>query len=145
VYLLLVPTPTVTPRMVFALTNDNPNFCSIIKNRQIVSETSWADYCLPFKACVLYNYNEISFVTLCMGIRYFCKCNLHSTTNIFYDLIVLNKCLLYLYKYKLDAETKVTKRFRNPRAWGCSVPSEARVLLRARGFLNRLVTVGRGV
>ena len=48
-------------------------------------------------------------------------------------------------KYKLDAETKVTKRFRNPRAQGCSVPSEARALLRARGFLNRLVTVGRGV
>ena len=47
--------------------------------------------------------------------------------------------------YKLDAETKVTKRFRNPRARGCSVPSEARALLRARGFLNRLVTVGRGV
>ena len=38
-------------------------------------------------------------------------------------------------KYKLDAETKVTKRFRNPRARGCSVPSEARALLRARGFL----------
>ena len=48
-------------------------------------------------------------------------------------------------KYKLDAETKVTKRFRNPRARGCSVLSEVRALLRARGFLNRLLTVGRGV
>ena len=47
-----------------------------------------------------------------------------------------------LSKYKLDAETKVTKRFRNPRARGCSVLSEARALLRARGFLNRLITVG---
>ena len=53
--------------------------------------------------------------------------------------------LLQASIYKLDAETKVTKRFRNPRARGCSVPSEARALLRARGFLNRLVTVGRGV
>ena len=49
------------------------------------------------------------------------------------------------HTYKLDAETKVTKRFRNPRARGCSVPSEARALLRAHGFLNRLVTVGQGV
>ena len=55
----------------------------------------------------------------------------------------INEALLHTYK--LDAETKVTKRFRNPRARGCSVPSEARALLRAHGFLNRLVTVGRGV
>ena len=71
---------------------------------------------------------------------------------------ILNACVLVYYVflsdqwvsphviiYKLDAETKVTKWFRNPRARGCSVPSEARALLRARGFLNRLVTVGRGV
>ena len=52
---------------------------------------------------------------------------------------------VYYLCYKLDAETKVTKRFRNPRARGCSVLSEPRALLQARGFLNRLVTVGRGV
>ena len=46
---------------------------------------------------------------------------------------------------KLDAETKVTKRFRNPRTRGYSVLSETKALLRARGFLNRLVTVGRGI
>ena len=45
-------------------------------------------------------------------------------------------------KCKLDAETKVTKQFRNPRAQGYSVLSKARV---PRGFLNHLVTVGRGV
>ena len=44
----------------------------------------------------------------------------------------------------LDAETKVTKRFRNPRARGCNVLSKARALLRAQGFLNHLVTVGQG-
>ena len=47
--------------------------------------------------------------------------------------------------YMLDAETKVTKRFSNPRAQGYSVPNEARVLLKAHGFLNRLVTVGQGI
>ena len=47
--------------------------------------------------------------------------------------------------YKLDAETKVTKRFRNPRARGCSIPSKVRALLRAHGFLNRLVTIGHRV
>ena len=35
----------------------------------------------------------------------------------------------------IDAETKGTTQFRNPRAQGCSVPSIARVLLRAQGFL----------
>ena len=38
--------------------------------------------------------------------------------------------------YKLDTETEGSTRFRNPRARGCSVPSAARALLRARGFLN---------
>ena len=38
--------------------------------------------------------------------------------------------------YKLDTETEVSTRFRNSRARGCSVPSAARALLRARGFLN---------
>ena len=46
-------------------------------------------------------------------------------------------------KYKLDTETKVTKRFINPRARGCSALSEARALLRAQGFLNCLVTIGQ--
>ena len=55
---------------------------------------------------------------------------------------VANAYQVLYYKYKLDAETKVTKRFRNPRARGCSVLSEAKALLRAQGFLNRLVTVG---
>ena len=47
--------------------------------------------------------------------------------------------------HKLAAETKVTKQFRNPRARGCSSLSEVRVLLRARGYLNLLATVGLGV
>ena len=49
------------------------------------------------------------------------------------------------HTYKLDAETKVTKRFRNPRARSCSVLSEARVLLRVWEFLNHLITVDRGI
>ena len=57
-------------------------------------------------------------------------------------LISLLSCVSTIYK--LDTETKVTK-LRNPRAWGCSVLSKARALLRARGFLNRLVTVGWGI
>ena len=44
----------------------------------------------------------------------------------------------------VDVEIKVIKRFRNPRAQGCSVPSTARVLLRIQGFLNHLVTIGQG-
>ena len=63
----------------------------------------------------------------------------------FVDTVYVARYPLCNATYKLDAETKVTKRFRNPRAPGCSVLSEARALLRARGFLNRLVTVGRGV
>ena len=38
-------------------------------------------------------------------------------------------------KYKLDTETKGSTVFRKPRALGCSDPSAARALLRARGFL----------
>ena len=37
--------------------------------------------------------------------------------------------------YIIDAETRGTTQFRNPRAQGCGVPSVARALLRARGFL----------
>ena len=47
-------------------------------------------------------------------------------------------------KYKLDTETKGSTVFRNSRALGCSDPSAARALLRARGFLNRfLLGTGR--
>ena len=46
------------------------------------------------------------------------------------------------YKDKLDAETKVNKRFKNPRARDCSVSSKTKPLLRDQGLLNRLVTVG---
>ena len=78
------------------------------------------------------------------------QCNLHSNSYIYSKLCFPKGHLCprgpFGYNsytiYKLDAETKVTKRFRNPRARGCSVPSEARALLRARGFLNRLVAVG---
>ena len=48
-------------------------------------------------------------------------------------------------KYRLDTETKGSTRFRNPRALGCSVPSAARALLRARGFLNRVDPIGLSV
>ena len=34
-------------------------------------------------------------------------------------------------KYKLDAESKGSTRFRDPKARGCGVPSAARALLRA--------------
>ena len=47
--------------------------------------------------------------------------------------------------YRLDTETKGSTRFRNPRALGCSVPSAARALLRARGFLNRVDPIGLSV
>ena len=47
--------------------------------------------------------------------------------------------------YTLDTETKGSTVFRNPRALGCSSPSAARALLRARGFLNTVDPVGRGV
>ena len=42
-------------------------------------------------------------------------------------------------------ETEGSTAFRNPRALGCSNPSVVRVLLRARGFLNAVDPVGRGV
>ena len=42
------------------------------------------------------------------------------------------------YKYRLDAETKGSTRFRIPTALSCSVPSAARTLLRAGGILNRV-------
>ena len=48
-------------------------------------------------------------------------------------------------KYKLDTETKGSTVFRNSRALGCSDPSAARALLRARGFLNTVDPVGRGI
>ena len=38
--------------------------------------------------------------------------------------------------HRLDTETKGSMRFRNPRALGCSIPSAARALLRAQGFLQ---------
>ena len=47
--------------------------------------------------------------------------------------------------YKLDTETKGSTVFRNPRALGCSDPSAARVLLRARGFLKTIDPVGQGI
>ena len=51
----------------------------------------------------------------------------------------------FLPQYRLDTETKGSTRFRNPRALGCSVPSAARALLRARGFLNRVDPIGLSV
>ena len=46
----------------------------------------------------------------------------------------------------LDTETKgSTRSTRNPRALGCSVPSAARALLRARGFLNLVDPIGQVV
>ena len=60
-------------RMVFALRNDKPNFLQYHidpRNTEIILETSfssWADYRLPFNACVLYHYCEISFETLRIG------------------------------------------------------------------------------
>ena len=48
-------------------------------------------------------------------------------------------------KYKLDVETKGSTVFRNPWALGCSDSSAARALLRARGFLNTVDPVGRGI
>ena len=50
-----------------------------------------------------------------------------------------------MYKYRLDAETKGSTRFRIPTALSCSVPSAARTLLRAGGILNRVDPIGRGV
>ena len=35
--------------------------------------------------------------------------------------------------------------FMNPRALGCSVPSEAKALLRAQGFINTIDPVGQGI
>ena len=52
-------------------------------------------------------------------------------------------CILSIYK--LDTKTKGSTRFRNPRARGGGVPREARALLRAQGFLNRVDPIGRGV
>ena len=56
---------------------------------------------------------------------------------------VLRRARVYIYR--LDTETKGSTRFRNPRALGCSVPSAARALLRARGFLNRVDPIGLSV
>ena len=55
----------------------------------------------------------------------------------------------YLYRHNLfvwmQSVFMYDKQFRNPRAWGCSIPSAAKALLRAWGFLNRLVTAGQDV
>jgi len=50
-------------------------------------------------------------------------------------------------KYRLDIESMGSTGFRNPRALGRSVPSVARALLRARGFLNLVdrTRIGRDV
>jgi len=48
-------------------------------------------------------------------------------------------------KYRLDIESMGSTGFRNPRALGRSVPSVARALLRARGFLNLVDPIGRDV
>ena len=45
----------------------------------------------------------------------------------------------------LDAKTKGSMLFRNLRARDCCNLSIARALLRARGFLNSLDSIGRGV
>ena len=47
--------------------------------------------------------------------------------------------------YRLDIESMGSTGFRNPRALGRSVPSVARALLRARGFLNLVDPIGRDV
>ena len=52
---------------------------------------------------------------------------------------------ILITKYRLDAETKGSTRFRIPTALSCSVPSAARTLLRAGGILNRVDPIGRGV
>ena len=38
------------------------------------------------------------------------------------------------HKYRLDINGNGSMGFRNPKAWGCSVPSEARALLGPEGF-----------
>ena len=47
--------------------------------------------------------------------------------------------------YIIDTESEGSTQFRNPRARGCSDPSGARALLRARGFLKSVDPVGRSV
>jgi len=54
------------------------------------------------------------------------------------------ECMLSL-KIRLDVESMGSTGFRNPRALGHSIPSVARVLLRAQGFLNLVDPIGRDV
>ena len=44
-----------------------------------------------------------------------------------------------------DTVSKGSTVFRNPRALGCSVPSAARALRRARGFLNTVDPIGHSI
>ena len=48
-------------------------------------------------------------------------------------------------KYRLDTKIEGSTVFINPRALGCSVPSKVRALLRARGFINTIDPIGRGM
>ena len=51
-----------------------------------------------------------------------------------YDVLLyqISRCVLLLVRRRVNGNTE----FRKPRALSCSVPSAARTLLRARGFLN---------
>ena len=54
-------------------------------------------------------------------------------------------CMYREYTYIIHVvirRVQGSKVFRNPRALGCSVPSAARALLRAREFLNTVDPVG---
>ena len=72
-------------------------------------------------------------------------CNFQPRSTFHFEMKGPAKMISNLTIYKLDTETEGSTRFRNPRARGCSVPSAARALLRARGFLKRVDPVGRGV
>ena len=57
---------------------------------------------------------------------------LSATCIVIIIIIIFHKdMLLFVYKYKLDAESKESTRFRDPKSRGCSVPSAVRALLRA--------------
>ena len=63
-----------------------------------------------------------------------------------YKICCINRYIVYIYIYIIDAKTKGTTQFRNPRARGCSVLSVAKALLWARGFYtSRIVPIGRGI
>ena len=77
-------------RMVIASTKDErKNFCSITWTQgagKIILETSFssrANYRLPFKACVLHHYNEISFCNALPGDL------LHHMSNLLWSLYSL--------------------------------------------------------